>query len=249
VAAWLAVGSPGAALDLLGRLRDALGETVSAFELMHRQGLAFLAETMPEVAQPLAPAPEWSVLVEAGTGAGARLGERLETALADAFDAGLLSDALIAQSEAQRAAFWTVRESIPEANRRIGAVASHDVSVPPRRIAAFVVEARGAVEAVASGLRLNVFGHLGDGNLHVNVFPPAGRSRADFDGARGAVSDAIHDLVHRFDGSISAEHGIGRLKTRELVRYADPAKLTAMRAIKAALDPLGILNPGAVLGA
>jgi FAD/FMN-containing dehydrogenase len=192
--------------------------------------------------------PEWSVLVEAGTGPGARLAQRLETALAEAWEAGLVTDALVAQNEAQRTAFWRVREAIPEANRKIGAVASHDVSVPPGRIADFVERGRAAVAAVDPGLRINAFGHLGDGNLHYNVFPAPGRRRGDYDHLRDAVQEAVHDLVHALGGSISAEHGIGRLKTADLARYGDPAKLAAMRAIKAALDPLGILNPGAVLG-
>jgi FAD/FMN-containing dehydrogenase len=246
-AAWLAVPSAEAALRLLERVREALGEAVSAFELMHAQGLAFLAETMPEVGQPLAVTPEWSVLVEAGAGPGARVGERLEAALAAAWEAGEATDALVAQNEAQRAAFWRVRETIPEANRAIGAVASHDISVPPGRIGAFVERAGGAVAAIDPGLRVNCFGHLGDGNLHYNVFPAPGRQREEYAATRGAVSEAVHDLVHALGGSISAEHGIGRLKVAELARYGDPAKLAAMRAIKRALDPSGILNPGAVL--
>jgi FAD/FMN-containing dehydrogenase len=245
----VAVPGPAAALELLGRLRDALGESVSAFEIMHAQGLAFLAETMPEVPLPLPlqGMPAWSLLIEAGAGAG--IGDRMEAALADALERGLLEDALVAQNEAQRAAFWRVRESIPEANRRIGAVASHDISVPPGRIAEFVARGREAVDAIDSGLRINCFGHLGDGNLHYNVFPAAGHSRSDYDPMRERLVEAVHDLVHALDGSISAEHGIGRLKTADLLRYGDPGKLAAMRAIKAALDPLGILNPGAVLAA
>jgi FAD/FMN-containing dehydrogenase len=243
--AWVAVARPTAALDLLGRLRDALGETVSACEIMHAQGLAFLAETMPEVPLPLAGTPEWSVLIEAAGAPG--IGERMEAALAEAFERDLVSDALVAQNEAQRAAFWRVRESIPEANRRIGAVASHDISVPPGRVGDFVERGRTAVGAIDSRLRVNCFGHLGDGNLHYNVFPAAGRARSDYDPVRARVVEAVHDLAHALDGSISAEHGIGRLKTADLARYGDPAKLAAMRAIKAALDPLGILNPGAVL--
>jgi FAD/FMN-containing dehydrogenase len=243
--AWAVVASPIAALDLLGRLRDALGETVSAFEIMHRQGLAFLGETMPEVPLPLPGLPEWSLLVEVGGAPG--IGERLEAVLAEAFERDLVSDALLAQNEAQRAAFWRVRETIPEANRRIGSVASHDISVPPARVGEFVARAPAAIATIEPGLRVNCFGHLGDGNLHYNVFPPAGRERGAFDPVRGRLVEAIHDLVDALGGSISAEHGIGRMKTRDLARYGDRTKLMAMRAIKAALDPQGILNPEAVL--
>jgi FAD/FMN-containing dehydrogenase len=243
--AWVAVAGPAAALELLGRLRDGLGEAVSAFEIMHAQGLAFLAETMPEVPLPLEGMPAWSVLIEAGAGQG--IGDRMEAVLAEALERGLLEDALVAQNEAQRAAFWRVRESIPEANRRIGAVASHDISVPPGRIAEFVGRGREALDAIDPGLRVNCFGHLGDGNLHYNVFPAEGRPRGDYEPVRARVVEAVHDLAHALHGSISAEHGIGRLKTADLARYGDPGKLAAMRAIKSALDPLGILNPGAVL--
>ncbi len=146
----------------------------------------------------------------------------------------------------QRADLWALREGIPEANRAIGAIASHDVSVPLGETAAFL-EAIGRELARIGPVRLNVFGHLGDGNLHCNVFPPEGEDRATWRPRAKDISEAVHEAVHRFEGSFSAEHGIGRLKTGELVRYGDPAKLDAMRAIKRALDPEGIMNPGAVL--
>jgi FAD/FMN-containing dehydrogenase len=119
-----------------------------------------------------------------------------------------------------------VRESIPEANRRIGAIASHDI---------------------AANMRVNCFGHLGDGNLHYNVFPARGRSRVDYESLRDRIKETVHDLTHAHGGTISAEHGIGRFKTGDLLRYSDPGKLAAMRAVKHALDPFGILNPGAVI--
>jgi FAD/FMN-containing dehydrogenase len=245
--AWLAVPSIAAALELLGRLREALGDAVSAYELMHGTGLAFVAETMPEVAQPLAERPLWSVLIEAGTGAGFGLAGRLEAGLEAAWGDGLIDDALVAQNAAQRAAFWRVRESMSEANRRIGAISSHDISVPPSRVAAFVEQGRAALEAVDPGLRINCFGHLGDGNLHYNVFPPAGRNRAEYMALLPRIRAGVYDNCVGLGGSISAEHGIGRMRRDDLARYLDPAKLAAIRAIKTALDPRGILNPGALL--
>jgi len=245
--AWVPVTSPEAALALLTELRARLGGTISAFELIHRRGLDFLAEALPQVGRPPEFDTDWRVLVEADDGAGAGLRERFETALASALAAGIAGDALIAQSDAQRDGFWTVRESIPEVNRRIGAVANHDVSLPPARIAAFIAAGGAAIARIDPELRINCFGHLGDGNLHYNVFPPRGRTRADFEDARPLVIETVHDLVHGFGGSVGAEHGVGRLKVAALARYGDPGKLVAMRRIKAALDPLGILNPGAVL--
>jgi FAD/FMN-containing dehydrogenase len=237
--AWIAAPSPAAALDLLGALRAELGGAISAFELMHAQGVAFLTEALPDVPVPAMPG-DWVVLVEAADAAG--VGARLEAALARTN-----ADALIAQSEAQRAAFWRVRESIPEANRRIGAISSHDIALPPGRIAEFVARGGPAVAAIDPELRINCFGHLGDGNLHYNVFPPRGRSRSEYESLRQPVARTVHDLTHALGGSVGAEHGVGRLRAADLRRYGDPGKLAAMRAIKAALDPAGILNPGAVL--
>ncbi|SEA18621.1 FAD-binding oxidoreductase [Rubrimonas cliftonensis] len=244
--AWVAVASPEAACALLPRLRDRLGGAVSAFELIGALALDFIAQELPDAPAPPLKAP-WMVLAEASGGAGARVGEALEEALAEALEAGAADDAVIAQNEAQAAAFWRLREEIPQANRRVGAVASHDVAVPLAALPRMVREGEDAVRKVSQGLRVNCFGHVGDGNLHFNVFPPDGATREDFAGLAGAVTRAVHDLVDALGGSVSAEHGLGRLKADELVRYGDPAKLRAMRAIKAALDPAGVMNPGAVL--
>jgi FAD/FMN-containing dehydrogenase len=239
---------PAAALKLLALARDHMGEGVSAFELMHRQSLEFLAETMPQVRQPFAGRPEWFVLIDAGLARGLDPAEALEALFGEALEAGLATDGLIAQSEAQREAFWAVRESVPEANRHIGSVSSHDVSLPLGAVPGFIEKGGEAIRALGD-FRINCFGHLGDGNLHYNVFPAKGRSRADHEDQRDAIKRAVHDLVHELGGSVSAEHGIGRLKVDDLERYADPVKLAAMRSIKAALDPKGIMNPGAVLRA
>ncbi|GAB5433707.1 MAG: FAD-binding oxidoreductase [Epibacterium sp.] len=241
------VRDPAAAVALLTRARDSVGEGVSAFELIHRQGLEFLAEKLPELRQPFGSHPEWCVLIELGLGKG----QDAEAALADLFeqamDAELTDDGVIAQSEAQRQALWALREHIPEANRLIGSVSSHDISVPISRIPEFIPAGWKAIANLDPSLRINCFGHLGDGNLHYNVFPAPGRSRADYEDLRGDVKRIIHDLVYDYGGSMSAEHGIGRLKVGDLERYGDPVKLAAMRAIKEALDPHGIMNPGAVV--
>ena len=246
--ALMAVPSVAAALDLLAITRDHVGEAVSAFELIHREGLDFLAETMPEVRQPFAEKPDWCVLIDLGLGAGQEPQSVLEAIFATALERDLVLDGLIAQSETQRTEFWSVRESIPLANRKIGAILSNDISIPISRIAEFVVEGHAALGKLGP-LRINAFGHLGDGNLHYNVYPPKGENRNDYNHLIDDVKDIVNGLVHKYNGSISAEHGIGRMKTGELERYGDPVKLATMRAIKSALDPKGIMNPGVVLKA
>ena len=244
--AFLTVPSPRAALDLLALSRDQLGETVSAFELIHRQGMDFLASELPEIRRPWETPPEWCVLIEIGLGRGADPTAALETLFAEALDRGLSDDGLIASSDTQAQQFWDVREHIPEGNRRIGSISSHDISLPLSAIPDFIVKATEALNAMDT-FRINCFGHLGDGNLHFNVFPLEGRTRADHAHQREAIKSCVHDLTHAMGGSVSAEHGIGRLKTDDMTRYTDPVKLAAMRAIKSALDPAGIMNPGAVL--
>ncbi len=242
------VASPKAALSLLSMARDALGEGISAFELIHRQGFDFLAETLPQVRRPFDQPPEWSVLIDVGLPRGLDAQGALAGLFEMAMQEGLVDDGLIAQSQAQADEFWAVREHIPEANRLIGSVSSHDISVPLGALAEFITRGEEAIAAIGE-FRINCFGHVGDGNLHFNVFPMPGRNRQDHAEDRPRIKAAVHDLVHELGGSISAEHGIGRLKVADLERYGDPVKLAAMRAIKDALDPNGIMNPGAVLRA
>ncbi|WP_431300351.1 FAD-binding oxidoreductase [Tabrizicola sp. BL-A-41-H6] len=246
VVAMLAVPSPDAALRLLSLASSRVPGMVSGFELMHRTGFDFLAETLPDLHAPFDPVPEWLVLVELGLAAGMEAEATMAALYEEASDAGLVTDGVIATSDAQAAALWRLREAIPEANRLIGAVSSHDISLPLSAVPDFILAAPAALARI-DRFRINCFGHLGDGNLHYNVFPERGRNRKDHDPQRDAVKTCIHDIVHGLGGSVAAEHGVGRLKTADLVRYADPAKLAAMRAIKQALDPLGIMNPGAVL--
>lgn len=243
--ALLQLRDPGAALELLAMATRLFGQQISAFELISGVGLGFLQEVLPDIRQPFADPPDWCALIEIGL-TGAHADEGLETLFAEAHEAGLVSDGLIAQSEEQRRDFWNLRENIPEANRRIGAISSQDISLPLGTIPEFIQTARREM-AQMGDFRINCFGHLGDGNLHFNIFPAAGKTRADYPDAKMPVRRALHDLTHAMGGSFSAEHGVGRLKVEELERYGDPARLSAMRAIKAALDPVGIMNPGAVL--
>ncbi len=245
-AALMVVNDPQAALELLALAGDHIGGGVSAFELIGRMGLEFLDEALPEVRQPFADKPGWMVLIDVGLPRGQDPAAALERLFVAAHDAGLVPDGLIAQSQAQRVDFWKIRESIPLANRHVGSISSHDISVPLSAIPDFIRQGDAAL-AKLGAFRINCFGHLGDGNLHYNVFPNPGETRADHDHLRGAIKRTVHDLVHAMGGSVSAEHGIGRLKVEDLERYADPTKLATMRAIKSALDPAGIMNPGVIL--
>ena len=187
-----------------------------------------------------------AALIEVALPQGFDAQAQLEGYFAAAYDAGLALDGVVARSEAQRNALWNTRESMNEANKRIGAVASHDISIPLGAIPEMI--ARGQVELNKIGsFRFNIFGHLGDGNLHFNVFPVAGSTKADYPGMGPKVSRILHDIADDLGGSFSAEHGVGRSKRGELERLGDPVKLAAMAAIKQALDPEGIMNPGAVL--
>jgi len=245
--ALMVVDSPAAALSLLSLARDQIGEGISAFELIHAQGVMFLDEVGPQIRQPFDTIPEWMVLIEVGL----PRGQDGEDALGAIFMAGeaarLVRDGVIAQSQTQAQAFWDIRETIPEANRRVGSLSSHDISMPLGEIAGFIDQA-GAALARLGDFRINCFGHLGDGNLHYNVFPPKGQSRDAYPAAlRVQIADVVYELVADLGGSFSAEHGVGRLKVRDLERFGDPVKLEMMRGIKAVFDPVGIMNPGAVL--
>ncbi len=241
--AFVAVPTPETALALLLALEAVLPGAITGFELIHQTGFDFLAETGFSLKSPLG-AGGWTVLLEISGAAG--LAEILENALALALESGQIADAVIAQNEAQRAHFWAIRETIPEANKRIGSISSHDISVPVSEVPAFIAQAR---KALPPALRINCFGHMGDGNLHYNVFPPKGENRAEYVEQRAEISRVIFDIVDEFEGSFSAEHGIGRLKVDELERYGSAGKLSAMRRIKTALDPEKIMNPGVVIRA
>ncbi len=246
--AFAGLRAPEAALALLARMRAATGDRVDSFELMPRAGIELVLQHLPGVRDPLSQPHDWYVLLETTS---ARQGEALDdvltAALADAAEAGEIDDAAVASSEAQRAALWAIREGIPEAERIDGPSIKHDVSVPVARMPAFMAEATRAVESGWPGARVLAFGHLGDGNVHFNARSPVGESYETFAANGSAITAQVNDLTMTHGGSISAEHGIGTLKRNELQRLGDPGKLAAMHAIKAALDPLGIMNPGKIL--
>ena len=243
--AWIGLDSAAAAMKLLRHLEASLGDAVESFELVPKSALDLVLAHVPGTRPPLAEAAPWNVLVEAVAPMAAPGPERdLYDALRSALEIGLVSDAAIAASEAQAEAFWRLRDSISEAEKKDGPAAKHDISVAPDAMAGFMTEAAAAVEARFAGARVNAFGHLGDGNVHFNVRAPEGADESWVASEGEAVSRFVHDLVTAAGGSISAEHGIGQMKLAELARLGDPARLGALRAIKRALDPRGIMNPG-----
>lgn len=246
VVAFAALPSPEAALALLGRLQAATGGLLSAFELVPRIAVELVTRQVPGTRDPLDAASPWYVLIEVSGGAGADLRGVTQTALEAAADAREISDAVLAQNQAQARDLWRIREGISEAQKREGASIKHDISVPVARIPAFIAEATAAVLAKFPGARPVTFGHLGDGNLHFNFNAPAGGD-AGFLAHWDEMQLTVHDIVHHHGGSISAEHGIGNTKRDLLPRYKSHEELDAMRALKAAFDPRGILNPGKIV--
>ncbi len=244
---FVAVPSPEAALMLLNLAREMTGGLVTTFELMPRIGLDFVMRHGAGARDPLAAPSPWYVLVELSSQAETGLPDLLEGVLAAAFAQELATDAVIAASLDQRRALWALRELLSEVQGREGGSIKQDVSVPVADVPAFLARAIAAVEALIPGCRPVPFGHMGDGNIHFNVSQPVGADKAAFLARWGDVDQAIHAILHDFHGSISAEHGIGRLKRDLLPGVKDPVGLAMMRAIKTTLDPKGLMNPGAVL--
>lgn len=243
-----AVRDVESALALLHRMQAASGSAVSGFELMPQIGLDFVRRHIPGTRMPFAQAHPWIVLVELTSPARtSALRSALEETLAAESERGGVRDAVIAVNEREADAFWKLRDSMSEAQKPEGGSIKHDVSVPLSRIAAFLGEARAAVEAALPGVRVVAFGHLGDGNIHFNLSQPLGAERAAFLGQWQALSDIVHAIVARHGGSISAEHGLGVMKRDEITRYKSAVEIEAMRAIKRALDPHNIMNPGKVV--
>jgi len=244
--AWVAVPDPAAAVRLLGRLRDAAGDNVTAFEIVGRPALELVLEHIPNARDPLAGQPAWQVLIEL-SGSRDDLGDTLEQALQAAAEDSIVADAALAASEAQTAALWALRENVSEAQKIEGVSIKHDIAVPVSRIAEFIARADAALQAAFPQLRIVCFGHIGDGNLHYNQSRPDAQSNAEFIAQTGAVNRIVHDLVHELGGSISAEHGLGQLKREEVLRYKSATEMEMMRAVKQALDPRGLMNPGKLL--
>ena len=243
----VALPSPEAALKFFRLAEDHAGTALTAFEFWSRRAMEFALAYMPNKRDPLAVPSPWYALVELSGGNGSRVNETLQLLLNSALDAVLIADAALSSSGQQQRDFWRLRESFSEAQKGAGGSIKHDISVPVARIPEFLTRAAAIVEAVCPGARPVPFGHFGDGNLHYNVSQPVDMDKARFLTLWDAMSDAVHGLVAELNGSISAEHGIGQMKRAALLRHKSPVEIDIMRAIKAALDPNGILNPGKVL--
>src|SRR3989344_390017 len=241
--AMIGVGSPEDAIRLLARAKDATGGAVEAFELMGRLGLDFALRNIAGTRDPLAEPHPWYVLAEFSSGEPGSAEAAMERFLAEGLEAGLVRDAVVAQTEAQAKALWAIRENQSPAQKPEGATWKHDIAVPVSQVAAFLAEATAAMQAFAPGARIAAFGHVGDGNIHYDVLRPDGGSDAEHAARRDQGSRIVHDLVPRVGGAISAEHGLGGMKTAEGARYKSEVELSAQRAIRRALDPKRILNP------
>jgi len=245
--AFCAVDNPAAALDLFARFQAHDAASISAFELMSGLGTSFVLRHIPNATLPLANPAPFYVLVELATprpnaGLRASLEEVLESALSD----GIVRDAAIAESEAQRAAIWRLREEHSEAQKLEGASVKNDVSVPVSKVPAFIAEATASCEKLMPGIRVVPFGHMGDGNIHFNLEQPVDADPGWFLAQDHVVMDAVNEVVRKYDGSFSAEHGIGKLKPYMMPDWRGGTELSLMRRIKDAIDPRGLMNPGKV---
>jgi len=246
--AFLAIPSLEAAVQLLAALRAASADRLTACEIMGRHALELVAKHIPSTGDVFDNPHPWYLLVELQSPLATEdLDGVLEAALAASMERGLIADAIVAKSGAQRAAFWRLREAIPEALARAGAQIKHDVSIPIAAIPDFAATAAHWIRVQMPGAPIVPFGHIGDGNLHFNVSRPLDADGADFLRRAPDIEHGVHDIAHRYGGSFSAEHGIGKYKLKELLRYRSANEVHVMRTLKQALDPKGIMNPGKIL--
>jgi FAD/FMN-containing dehydrogenase len=239
----VALENPGAAIALLHLSQDTAGGGVEAFELMGRPGLDLVLKHIPGTRDPLPSPHAWYALVELGAGEAGAAESALERLLARAFETEMIADAVVAQSLDQTHAFWKLREAHSAAQKPEGAAWKHDVSVPVSRIPDFLARATTALERLQSGTRVVAFGHVGDGNIHFDAVQPERGDGAAFSALRDEAARLVHDLVAGLGGSISAEHGLGAMKTAEAARYKSTLELDLQRAVRAAIDPRRIMNP------
>jgi FAD/FMN-containing dehydrogenase len=246
--AWIAIDSPEQALRLLRQLDASIGRELEGFEIIPHACLDAVLRHIPQTRAPIAAPHPWYVLAELAGDNEQELSDALERQLATALDAGLIRDVVIAKNDRESDDFWRLRDSISEAERAEGPALQHDVSVPVDLMPTFIADNPARLAAAFPGARALSFGHLGDGNVHHHVQPPVGTDGAAWLAEHGAgVSRLVYAHVIELDGSLSAEHGIGQLKRDVMAELDSPARLAALRAIKAGLDPAGIFNPGKLI--
>jgi FAD/FMN-containing dehydrogenase len=246
--ALVAVESPEASVALLGRMRELCGERITGYELMGRVCIDLLLAHIPDTRDPISQPYPWYVLVELSDSAeGPALESTLQNALEDAAEQGLLQDAVVAASEAQRQALWKMRENISEAQKLDGVSIKHDVAVPVSRVPELIARAGAQLHERFPDIRIVAFGHVGDGNIHYNCSKSARQDAKQFFAEAPDVNHIVYEVVHALGGSISAEHGLGVLKRDEITRYKSELEMELMRSIKRTLDPHGLMNPGKVL--
>jgi FAD/FMN-containing dehydrogenase len=242
--AWAGVESPMRALEML-RFLEARTASIEGFELVPQDSLELVLKHIPDTRAPLSGEHRWHVLIEAtAVDSATDITAELQRLLEAALQQGIISDAVLAASEGQAEAFWKLRDSISEAERAEGQTLAHDISVPVADMPRFIIDAAAKVERAFPGVVATGFGHLGDGNIHFHVRAGSHAAPGWYDTEGEKITRFVDDLVTAAGGSISAEHGIGQLKREELARLAPPGRIHALRAIKHALDPLGIMNPG-----
>lgn len=244
--AFVGLRTPSDALKLLALAQASAANNLTSFELIARICIDFCVKHGPNIRDPLPTSHPWYVLMEISS-AREDAQETIEAVLGEAMEQGFIDDAVLASSFDQRKAFWKLREVISPVQRPEGGSIKHDVSVPIAAVPRFIEEANAAVVKLIAGARPFPFGHLGDGNIHYNVSQPVGADKAAFLARWSELHAVVHGIVAKLGGSISAEHGIGVMKREELPHFKDATALAVMRSLKAALDPLGVLNPGKVI--
>jgi FAD/FMN-containing dehydrogenase len=245
--AWISCDNAQSVVELLALVRDHAGDTVTSFEIIPANAIDMVRTEMPDVRDPNPSDLRWRVLCEVSMAKEAHARELLETALGVAFEKGLAEDAVLAESMTQAKSFWTIRESIPLCKRAYGTAINHDVAVPVSQIPQFLEATEAAIHAVSPSAEIIAFGHVGDGNVHYSACEPKHAASPVLDNLRDEITEIVHSQAMAFGGSISAEHGVGRLKRDELATLRPASATAAMKAIKRALDPSGIMNPNRVV--
>ncbi len=245
VVSLIGLSDPEKAVLCYEKIFRKLGNFVQAYELISSVGIDFMEEKNFNFSLPFKNKPNWIVLIELAFNT-IEVEDEFFMSMEKLQKQNLIEDAVVSDSSAKAKRMWAIRESIPEANRLVGAISSHDISLPIDKIGEFIKSSNQKIQSLNSDLRVNCFGHIGDGNLHYNVFPPKGKSNKQFFSYKEKLRNIINEECYNLQGSISAEHGIGRLKVEELKKYGDKGKLLAMAKIKKALDPMGLLNPGVI---